>query len=113
MTSLLALSFGDALFGAGPESRTYWKEISGSRQSPFRFDRIETGRQILDLTRFRDANRFPPRIKSGAGFRFENPPAPRNDNIPQKKKDQLSLVQGGDKLSCEQARSRLPRGAGG
>ena len=32
---------------------------------------------------------------------------------PKKKKDQLSLAQYGDKLSCEQARSRRPRGAGG
>ncbi len=32
-----------------------------------RFDRIETG---LHLTGFLDANRFPPRIKSGAGFRL-------------------------------------------
>ena len=30
---------------------------------------IETELQILDLTRFLDANRFPPRIKCGAGFR--------------------------------------------
>ena len=36
-----------------------------------------------------------------------------NDGHPKKKKDQLSLAQDGDKLSCEQARSRLPRGAGG
>ena len=38
---------------------------------PFRFDGIEAGLWILDLTRFLDANRFPPRIKSGAGFRVE------------------------------------------
>jgi hypothetical protein len=37
-------------------------------QSLFRFDKIETGLWILDLTRFLDANRSPPRIKSGAGF---------------------------------------------
>ena len=36
-----------------------------------RFDRIETGLWILDLTRFLDANRSPPRIKSGAGFRLK------------------------------------------
>jgi len=30
-----------------------------------------------------------------------------------KKKDQLALAQYGDKLLCEQARSRRPRGAGG
>src|SRR5258708_7478770 len=35
---------------------------------PFRFDRIETG---LHLTGFRDANRFPPRINSGAGSRLQ------------------------------------------
>jgi hypothetical protein len=29
------------------------------------------GLQILDLTRFLDANRSPPRIKSGAGFRLK------------------------------------------
>jgi hypothetical protein len=39
--------------------------------SLFRFDRIETGLQIPDLTGFLDANRFPPRIKSGAGFRWQ------------------------------------------
>ena len=33
-----------------------------------RFDRIETG---LHLTGFLDANRFPPRIRSGAGFRLQ------------------------------------------
>jgi hypothetical protein len=41
------------------------------RESLFRFDRIETGLWILDLTRFLDVNRFPPRIKSGAGFRLK------------------------------------------
>jgi hypothetical protein len=30
--------------------------------SHFRFDGIEAGLWILDLTRFLDANRFPPRI---------------------------------------------------
>src|SRR5712664_3464832 len=40
--------------------------------------RIETGLQILDLTRFLDANRSPPRIKSGAGFCLKTryPPLP-------------------------------------
>jgi hypothetical protein len=37
----------------------------------FRFDRIEAGLSILDLTRFLDANRCPPRIKCGAGFRLK------------------------------------------
>jgi hypothetical protein len=41
--------------------------------SLFRFDRIETGLQIPDLTGFLDVNRFPPRIKSGAGFRWQTP----------------------------------------
>src|ERR1700724_2973827 len=45
--------------------RRYW--------TPFRFDGIEAGLQILDLTRFLDANRFIPRIKSGAGLRLKTP----------------------------------------
>jgi hypothetical protein len=35
-----------------------------SGQSLFRFDRIETGLWILDLTRFLDANRSPLRLKT-------------------------------------------------
>jgi hypothetical protein len=35
-----------------------------ARRRLFRFDRIETGLQILDLTRFLDANRFPLRLKT-------------------------------------------------
>jgi hypothetical protein len=29
------------------------------------------GSRFFDVTRFLDANRFPPRIKSGAGFRLK------------------------------------------
>ena len=43
----------------------------GGKDPEPRFDRIETGLWIPDLTRFLDANRFPPRIKSGAGFRLK------------------------------------------
>jgi hypothetical protein len=35
-----------------------------ARQSLFRFDGIEAGLWILDLTRFLDANRFPLRLKT-------------------------------------------------
>jgi hypothetical protein len=36
-----------------------------------RFDRIETGLWIPDLTRFPDANRYPPRFKSGGMLRWK------------------------------------------
>ncbi|HVQ66323.1 MAG TPA: hypothetical protein VMT08_02390, partial [Bradyrhizobium sp.] len=36
-----------------------------------RSDEIGTGLQVFGLTRFLDANRSPPRIKSGAGFRWK------------------------------------------
>src|SRR6202035_2178631 len=45
------------------------KHVRSRPRSPLRFDRIEAGLQIPDLARFLDANRFLPRIKSGAGLR--------------------------------------------
>ena len=40
------------------------KSTNGTPLEPFGFDRIETGLQILDLTRFPDADRRHRRIKS-------------------------------------------------
>ena len=45
--------------------------MDGKAWSRFRSDRIGTGLWIVDWTRFLDANRNPPRIKSGAGFRLK------------------------------------------
>jgi hypothetical protein len=39
--------------------------------SLFRLDKIETGPQIPDVTRFLDANQRPPETKSEAGFRLK------------------------------------------
>ena len=55
---------------ASAESARTWIS-KHARSCPWRlsrFDRIETG---LHLTGFLDANRFPPRIRSGAGFRLQ------------------------------------------
>jgi hypothetical protein len=42
-------------------------------QGRFRFDRIETELWILGLMQFLDANRYPPRIKSGQAFAGKTP----------------------------------------
>jgi hypothetical protein len=42
--------------------------LSRALLKAFRFDKIETGVQTLDLTRFLDVNRPLPRIKSGTGI---------------------------------------------
>jgi hypothetical protein len=41
-------------------------------QSLFRFDRIEAGLWILDLTHFPDANRFPPTDRVRGRLSLEN-----------------------------------------
>jgi hypothetical protein len=61
-------SIGDEL-DSGNQSDRRIHEFAA--QSRFRFDRTETGLWIPDLTRFPDANRYSPRIKSGAGFRWK------------------------------------------
>jgi len=55
---------------ASAESARTWisKHARSCPWSLSRFNRIETG---LHLTGFLDANRFPPRIRSGAGFRLQ------------------------------------------
>src|SRR5216683_388191 len=49
--------------------RPRWHREVGA-ESPASIE-SKTGLSILDLTRFLDANRFPPRIKSGAGFHLK------------------------------------------
>jgi hypothetical protein len=51
-----------------PASHYVFKGLFGPET---RFDRIETGFWIFDRMRFLDAKRFPPRIKSAAGFGFD------------------------------------------
>jgi hypothetical protein len=61
-------SIGDEL-DSGNQSDRRIHEFTA--QSRFRFDRIETGLWIPDLTRFPDTNRYPPLIKSGGMLRWK------------------------------------------
>src|SRR5450755_838006 len=47
--------------------------MSSRPRGRFRFDRIETELWILGLMQFLDANRYPPRIKSGQAFAGKTP----------------------------------------
>jgi hypothetical protein len=90
---------------------------------------LSAAARIFDLTRFLDANRFPPRIKSGAGFRLkthlaalskkdvdgrDEPGHDGRENHFQvvgnslKMRDALSIILRGASL-CDASRSMKPR----
>jgi hypothetical protein len=45
--------------------------LSRRRRQTIKRRALSAAARFFDLTRFLDANRFPPRIKSGAGFRLK------------------------------------------
>jgi hypothetical protein len=59
-----SLALIDYVRGASREYEALTGRATSRAESLLRFDRVETGLQIPDLTRFPDANRFPLRLKT-------------------------------------------------
>ena len=68
--TLKPVADGELPVGAFMGEAPWQSQPVGDTRAQFLSDWIGTGLYLLILTRFLDANRYPPRIECGAGFRW-------------------------------------------